>query len=62
MKKIVLSLSALTVAIMLGVSFYATLFIVFQYNFLLGFSILAFFILLIVLIMTDAELIQEIEE
>jgi len=59
MRKIVYSLSAFTIVLMLSTSFYITLFLLFSLNTMAGISVLAFFIFLTVYLLTDAEFIQD---
>ena len=59
MRKLIYSISALTLAFMLCASFFVTLFLIFQFHFAIGIGILAFFIFLTVLLLTDVELIRD---
>lgn len=62
MKNSIYSFSAYTLALMLSLSFFVTLFLVFKMNFVVGLSIVGFLAFVIALIFSDGDLIQEIEE
>ena len=62
MKNSIYSFSAYTIALMLSLSFFVTLFNVFQANLIIGLSIVTFLLFVAGMIFTDADLIQEVEE
>ena len=62
MKNSIYSFSAYTLALMLSLSFFITLFNIFQVNFMIGLSIVAFLFFVAVVLFTDGDLIQEAKE
>lgn len=62
MKKAFISASAYILAAFLGLSFYYMIFNLFQFNFVVGLSVVTFFALIAITLVTDRDFIQEMEE
>jgi len=61
MKKVFLIISTYSISLLIGISFFAFLFKIFSFNYLIGLAIVSLLVLTSVLLVTDKDFIQEAE-